>query len=60
MTNGTRPDPEGSAQEKLVVRSSRCDAMGSAVSWERWDEGSLPGLAQWFKLQLCTVVTAAV
>ena len=23
--------------------------MGSVVSWERWDAGSIPGLAQWVK-----------
>ena len=30
-------------------RSSRCGATGSAVSWEHWDEGSIPGPAQWIK-----------
>ena len=23
--------------------------MGSAVSWEHWDAGSIPNLAQWVK-----------
>ena len=23
--------------------------VGSTVSWERWDSGSIPGLAQWVK-----------
>ena len=29
------------------VGSSHCGTTGSAVSWERWDVGSIPGLAQW-------------
>ena len=26
-----------------------CGAMGLMASWERWDAGSIPGLAQWVK-----------
>jgi len=29
---------------ELPLRST-----GSAVSWERWDTGSIPGLVQWVK-----------
>ena len=29
--------------------SSHCGAVGSVASWERWDESSIPGLAQWVK-----------
>ena len=31
--------------------SSHCGAMGSVVSWECWDAGLTPGLAQWVKPQ---------
>ena len=31
------------------VRSSCCGTMGLAASWECWDLGSIPGLAQWVK-----------
>ena len=34
---------------KGLPRSSCCGATGSVVSWERWDAGSIPGLAQWVK-----------
>ena len=29
--------------------SSLCGSLGSEVSWEQWDTGSIPGLAQWVK-----------
>ena len=32
-----------------ATRSSHCHAMGLAASWEHWDKGSIPGLAQWVK-----------
>ena len=35
-----RPPPRG---------SSCCGAMGLAASWERWDKGSIPSLAQWIE-----------
>ena len=42
---------------KLVGGSFRCGAMGSVVSWERWDAGLILRLAQSIKglvlLQLC-------
>ena len=28
-------------------RSSGCGAMRLAASWEYWDAGSIPGLAEW-------------
>ena len=34
---------------KVYTGSSRCGAMGSAVSLESWDAGSIPGPAQWIK-----------
>ena len=30
-------------------QSSHCGAMGLVASWEHWDIGSIPGLAQWIK-----------
>ena len=30
-------------------RSSYCGTMGLAVSWEHWDKGWIPSLAQWVK-----------
>ena len=32
-----------------TIRSSCCGAVGSAASWECWDTGSMPSLAQWVK-----------
>ena len=32
-----------------MFRSSHCDAMGCATSWELWDAGSIPSLVQWVK-----------
>ena len=29
--------------------SSLCGSLGSEVSWEQWDTGSIPGPAQWVK-----------
>ena len=33
----------------IKIRSSCCGAVGSAASWECWDVGLIPGLAQWVK-----------
>ena len=29
------------------IRSPRCNTTGAVVSWEGWEAGSIPGLAQW-------------
>ena len=34
---------------KNASQSSCCGASGSAVSWEHWDAGWIPGLTQWVK-----------
>ena len=34
---------------KMTCRSSHRGATGSAVSWEDWDAGLIPSLAQWVK-----------
>ena len=39
--------------KKIGTRSSRCGAMGLAVSWEHWDAGSISGLAQWVRIWCC-------
>ena len=31
------------------LREFRCGAIGSLVSWDCWDAGSIPSLAQWVK-----------
>ena len=33
----------------LFLRSSHCGTMEQTASWERWDIGSIPSLAQWVK-----------
>ena len=33
----------------IPSRSSRCGAMGSVASWERWEAGLIPGPSQWIK-----------
>ena len=34
-------------KKKNLSWSSHCGARGSAASWECWDVGLIPGLAQW-------------
>ena len=40
---------ERSQPKKMEARSSHFGRTESAVSWEHWDSGSAPGMAQWFK-----------
>ena len=40
---------ERSQPKKMEARSSHFGRTESAVSWEHWDSGSAPGLAQWVK-----------
>ena len=38
------------SQRKLGHRGNfHCDIMGSAASWEHWNEGLIPGPAQWVR-----------
>ena len=40
--------PEKDKKKKLTHSwSSHCDTVGLAASWERWDAGLIPRLAQW-------------
>ena len=41
------------AHQKVLYGSCCCGAMGPAVSWEHWDAGLIPGLAQWVKIWHC-------
>ena len=45
MLNGSQKR-KGKKRER---ESSCCGAMGLAASWECWDIGSIPSLAQWVK-----------
>ena len=40
---------QGDCDYQRYSGSSHYGPMGSAASWEHWDTGSIPGLAQWVK-----------
>ena len=42
-------DKQHASAQKVKVKHSRYSKMGSAASWDLWDAGSIPGLAEWVK-----------
>ena len=48
-------DPAKLTLKKWHLGGSRCGAVGLAAAWECWDEGSIPGLAQWIR-RCCRLV----
>ena len=55
--SGSCPGPGQRVELRIIkdgwIWSFCCGAVGLVASWERWNAGSIPGLAQWVKDLTC-------